>query len=262
VWRFVCKGEAKVRQGFPQAQAGMVIGLLGGSFDPAHAGHAHITREALKRFGLDRVWWLVSPGNPLKAEGPAPLATRIAQARSVIDDPRVVITGLEVLLGTRHTAALLDRLTAIYPGVRFVWLMGADNLVQFHRWDRWHSILARVPVGVMARLWHCGAPVGGGPDVPRSRSAPQGAWPAPAARLGLCHDAAGRPVVQRHPRAGRVAPIAGGARGGGPGDTGGTARPGHRLKPGAGPGPGFARFMGQRRAQPYPQVAPRPLVCP
>ena len=82
-----------MRQGFPPAEAGMVVGLLGGSFDPAHAGHAHITREALKRFGLDRVWWLVSPGNPLKAEGPAPLATRLAQARSVINDPRVVITG-------------------------------------------------------------------------------------------------------------------------------------------------------------------------
>ena len=140
-----------MRQGFPIAMPGMVIGLLGGSFDPAHAGHAHITHQALMRFGLDRVWWLVSPGNPLKAEGPAPLAARIAQARSVIGDPRVVITGLEARLGTRHTAALLDRLTALYPGVRFVWLMGADNLVQFHRWDRWHSILARVPVGVLAR---------------------------------------------------------------------------------------------------------------
>ena len=129
----------------------MVVGLLGGSFDPAHAGHAHITREALKRFGLDRVWWLVSPGNPLKAEGPAPLATRIAQARSVIDDPRVVITGLEVLLGTRHTAALLDRLTALYPGVHFVWLMGADNLVQFHRWKDWRAIAREMPIAVIAR---------------------------------------------------------------------------------------------------------------
>jgi nicotinate-nucleotide adenylyltransferase len=129
----------------------MVIGLLGGSFDPAHAGHAHITREALKRFGLDRVWWLVSPGNPLKAHGPAPIAARLAQARAVMHDPRVVITGLEARLGTRHTAATLDRLQALYPGVRFVWLMGADNLVQFHRWDRWQNILARVPVGVLAR---------------------------------------------------------------------------------------------------------------
>jgi nicotinate-nucleotide adenylyltransferase len=151
VWRFVCKWEATVRQGFPQAEAGMVIGLLGGSFDPAHAGHAHITREALKRFGLDRVWWLVSPGNPLKAEGPAPMATRIAQARSVIDDPRVVITGLEVRLGTRHTAALLDRLTALYPGVHFVWLMGADNLGQIHRWQNWRRIFHAMVIAVFAR---------------------------------------------------------------------------------------------------------------
>lgn len=140
-----------MRQGFPPAEAGMVVGLLGGSFDPAHAGHAHITREALKRFGLDRVWWLVSPGNPLKAEGPAPLDLRLAQARAVMDDPRVVVTDLESRLGTRATADTLDRLTALYPGVRFVWLMGADNLAQFHRWDRWQSILARVPVGVLAR---------------------------------------------------------------------------------------------------------------
>ena len=129
----------------------MVVGLLGGSFDPAHAGHAHITREALKRFHLDRVWWLVSPGNPLKTEGPAPIDLRLAQARAVMDDPRVVVTDLESRLGTRATADTLDRLTALYPGVRFVWLMGADNLAQFHRWDRWQSILARVPVGVLAR---------------------------------------------------------------------------------------------------------------
>ena len=140
-----------MRQGFPPAEAGMVVGLLGGSFDPAHAGHAHITREALKRFHLDRVWWLVSPGNPLKTEGPAPIDLRLAQARAVMDDPRVVVTDLESRLGTRATADTLDRLTALYPGVRFVWLMGADNLAQFHRWDRWQSILARVPVGVLAR---------------------------------------------------------------------------------------------------------------
>jgi nicotinate-nucleotide adenylyltransferase len=129
----------------------MVVGLLGGSFDPAHAGHAHITREAIKRFRLDRVWWLISPGNPLKPHGPAPLAHRMARARAVMADPRVIITDLEARLGTRATADTLDRLVALYPGVRFVWLMGADNLVQFHRWDRWRSILARVPVGVLAR---------------------------------------------------------------------------------------------------------------
>lgn len=129
----------------------MVIGLLGGSFDPAHAGHAHITREAIKRMGLDRVWWLVTPGNPLKARGPAPLADRLARARAVMDDPRVRVTDLERRLGTRYTAETLERLQAIYPGVRFVWLMGADNLAQFHRWERWADILRMVPVGVLAR---------------------------------------------------------------------------------------------------------------
>ena len=140
-----------MRQGFPQAQKGMVIGLLGGSFDPAHAGHVHITREAIKRMGLDRVWWLVSPGNPLKARGPAPLDQRMAQARALMQHPKVVVTDLETRLGTRYTAETLERLQAIYPGVRFVWLMGADNLVQFHRWERWRDILRMVPVGVMAR---------------------------------------------------------------------------------------------------------------
>jgi len=140
-----------MKQGFPIASKGMVIGLLGGSFDPAHAGHVHITHEALKRFRLDRVWWLVSPGNSLKPVGPAPLAARLAQARAVMQHPRVVVTDIEVQLGTRHTAATLARLRALYPGVRFVWLMGADNLTQFHRWDRWKNIMATVPVGVLAR---------------------------------------------------------------------------------------------------------------
>ena len=138
-------------QGFPVAVRGMVIGLLGGSFDPAHAGHAHITREALKRFRLDRVWWLVSPGNPLKPLGPAPLPARLARARAVMTHPRVTVTDIEARLGTRYTAQTLARLRALYPGVRFVWLMGADNLAQFHRWDRWQSIMATVPVGVLAR---------------------------------------------------------------------------------------------------------------
>jgi nicotinate-nucleotide adenylyltransferase len=140
-----------VRQGFPQARAGMAVGLLGGSFDPAHGGHAHITREAIKRFGLDAVWWLVSPGNPLKARGPAPMAERLARAEHVMAHPRVTITDLESRLGTRFTAETLERLVAIYPGVHFVWLMGADNLAQFHRWDRWRHILHLVPVGVLAR---------------------------------------------------------------------------------------------------------------
>jgi nicotinate-nucleotide adenylyltransferase len=140
-----------MRQGFPIVTKGMVIGLLGGSFDPAHDGHAHLTREAIKRFGLDRVWWLVSPGNPLKARQPAPMADRLAQARVVMDDPRVVITDIEARLGTRYTAATLEALIARYPGVQFVWLMGADNLLQFDQWDRWQDIMRMVPVGVLAR---------------------------------------------------------------------------------------------------------------
>ncbi|WP_052513063.1 nicotinate-nucleotide adenylyltransferase [Paracoccus sanguinis] len=135
----------------PRASAGQRIGLLGGSFDPPHAGHLHITEMALRRFRLDRVWWLVSPGNPLKAHGPAPLAERIAAARALADDPRIVVTGLEARLGTRRTADTLAAMQALWPGVRFVWLMGSDNLVQFARWDRWQGIAARVPIGVIAR---------------------------------------------------------------------------------------------------------------
>lgn len=140
-----------MRTGFPIATRGMVVGLLGGSFDPAHEGHVHITREALKRMGLDQVWWLVTPGNPLKARQPAPLRDRMARARAVMRDPRVKITALEAELRTRATADTIDRLKALYPGVTFVWLMGADNLVQFHRWGRWRDILRSVAVGVLAR---------------------------------------------------------------------------------------------------------------
>jgi nicotinate-nucleotide adenylyltransferase len=135
----------------PQAWPGARIGLLGGSFDPAHEGHAHITREALKRFGLDQVWWLVSPGNPLKAHGPAPLEARLGRAREVMRHPRVTVTDIEARLGTRYTAETLEALFQLYPGVRFTWLMGADNLADFHRWQRWAEIMAWLPVGVIAR---------------------------------------------------------------------------------------------------------------
>lgn len=140
-----------MRYQLPYAAPGQVIGLLGGSFDPAHAGHVHITREAMKRFGLDRVWWLVSPGNPLKVRGPAPLDRRMARARRVMQHPRVEITDIEARLGTRYTAQTLARLRALYPQVRFVWLMGADNLAQIHLWQDWRTIMESVPVGVVAR---------------------------------------------------------------------------------------------------------------
>lgn len=140
-----------MQQGFPIAKAGQVVGLLGGSFDPAHEGHVHITRTALKRFGLDRVWWLVSPANPLKKRGPAPLSDRMAKARQVMQHPRVEVTDIESRLGTRYTAETIAALQARYPAVRFVWLMGADNLAQFHRWQDWQWIMENVPVGVLAR---------------------------------------------------------------------------------------------------------------
>jgi nicotinate-nucleotide adenylyltransferase len=140
-----------VTQGFPVAKARQVVGLLGGSFDPAHEGHVHITRTALKRFGLDRVWWLVSPANPLKKRGPALLSDRMARARQVMQHPRVEVTDIESRLGTRYTAETVAALQARYPAVRFVWLMGADNLAQFHRWQDWRWIMDNVPVGVLAR---------------------------------------------------------------------------------------------------------------
>ncbi len=136
---------------FPVARAGQTIGLLGGSFDPPHEGHVHITKAALTRFGLGHVWWLVSPGNPLKLEGPAPLAERMTAARTIMQHPRVCVTDIEASLNTRFTAETLASLRRHYPGVRFVWLMGADNLAQFDRWQNWRWIMETVPIGVMAR---------------------------------------------------------------------------------------------------------------
>jgi len=130
---------------------GQRIGLLGGSFDPPHGGHVHITRWALRNLRLDRVWWLVSPGNPLKPRGPAAIGRRLAACRALIRHPRVTVTDIERHLATRYTADTLARLSAHYPGVHFVWLMGSDSLAGFHRWRRWDWIMANYPVGVLAR---------------------------------------------------------------------------------------------------------------
>lgn len=140
-----------MRTGFPLARPGQRIGILGGSFDPAHDGHLLISRVALRRLDLDRVWWLVSPGNPLKTRGPAPLDGRLAAARAMLHDPRIIATDIEARLGLRKTADTLAALASLYPGVRFVWLMGSDNMVQFHHWDRWRQIADQVPLAVMAR---------------------------------------------------------------------------------------------------------------
>lgn len=154
----VCKsgsiglGERKtMRFNLPLAGPDQVIGLLGGSFDPPHAGHVHISKEALRRFGLDQVWWLVSPGNPLKAHGPAPLDQRLAACRALLSHPRLHVSDFEAQAGTRFTAQTLAALQKAVPDQRFVWLMGADNLAQLDQWQNWQEIMARVPIGVLAR---------------------------------------------------------------------------------------------------------------
>lgn len=135
----------------PPAPRGAAIGLFGGSFDPPHEGHLLATRAAMRAFGLSRAWWLVSPGNPLKARGPAPMAARMDAARALARHPGIAVTDVEARLGTRHTAETLRALRARHPGVRFVWLMGADNLLQFHLWHDWREIAAHHPIGVVAR---------------------------------------------------------------------------------------------------------------
>jgi nicotinate-nucleotide adenylyltransferase len=132
---------------------GCRVALLGGSFNPAHAGHRHISLEAMKRLGLDAVWWLVSPQNPLKpVQGMAPFADRLDSARAAArHHPRIVVTGIEAELGTRFTADTLQALAAKFPRTEFVWLMGADNLAQIRHWQKWRKIFETVPVAVYDR---------------------------------------------------------------------------------------------------------------
>jgi nicotinate-nucleotide adenylyltransferase len=134
------------------------IGLLGGSFNPAHAGHRAISLAAIDALGLDEVWWLVSPGNPLKQKaGMAPLAVRLASARAMARRARIRPTAIEARLGTVYTVDTLAALVRRYPNHRFVWLMGADNLAQFHRWRDWRGIAREVPIAVIARPGYDGA---------------------------------------------------------------------------------------------------------
>ena len=128
------------------------IGLLGGSFNPAHEGHRRISLFAIEALGLDEVWWLVSPGNPLKsARGMAPLAARLASAERMARHAPIIPTAIETTLGTRFTADTLAKLVRHFPHHRFIWLMGADNLAQFHRWQRWRQIARTLPIAVIAR---------------------------------------------------------------------------------------------------------------
>lgn len=132
---------------------GARIGLLGGSFNPAHDGHLEISQLALHKLKLDAVWWLVSPQNPLKsADGMAALTDRVKQAgQMAAPEPRIMVTDIEKDLDTRYTADTLAALKMRFSEARFVWLMGADNLLQMHRWRQWSKIFHTVPVAVFAR---------------------------------------------------------------------------------------------------------------
>lgn len=130
------------------------IGLLGGSFNPAHAGHLHISTLALEKLGLDELWWLVSPQNPLKSErGMAPLKVRLARARDVAKgDARIVVSDIETKMGTRYTVDTVAELQARNSDSAFVWVIGADNLRQMHKWRGWRAIFRMVPIAVFPRI--------------------------------------------------------------------------------------------------------------
>lgn len=142
-----------LRLGF-DLKRGMRVGLFGGSFNPAHEGHAHVAETARRRMGLDRVIWLISPQNPLKSNHEtADLAERMAGARRLAHGPAMVISDAETKLGSAYTVDTIRSLKARYPGVKFVWIMGADSLASFHRWRGWTQIMREAPVAIVSRPW-------------------------------------------------------------------------------------------------------------
>jgi nicotinate-nucleotide adenylyltransferase len=143
---------ARINARPPYAAPGQIIGLLGGSFNPPHVAHRLISEVALKRLQLDKVWWIVSPGNPLKRRHEtAPLPERLKLCRDVAKNPHIVVTDFELDLPTPYTVSTLAFLKARYPLVRYVWIMGADNLAMFERWHRWREVFTMVPVVVVDR---------------------------------------------------------------------------------------------------------------
>ena len=128
----------------------MRVGLFGGSFNPPHEGHTHVARTALRQLGLDRIIWLVSPGNPLKGD-PRPLTERLAAVRRFARGPKMIVSDVEARLGTRYTVDTIEALQRRFPGVQFVWIMGSDNLASFHLWKRWRRIARIVPLAVVTR---------------------------------------------------------------------------------------------------------------
>jgi nicotinate-nucleotide adenylyltransferase len=181
------KPSQSVAQAIPLTTNGMRIGLLGGSFNPPHLAHRAISLFAIKRLKLDRVWWLVTPGNPLKDAGALrDLEARAQAARQMADDPRIDVSCLESVIGTRYTVDTITYLRRRVSGLRFVWIMGADNLAQFHRWQNWRRIAAEVPIAVIDRP----------PQSFRALAAPAA---QALARYRIPESQAGRLVDQRPP---------------------------------------------------------------
>jgi nicotinate-nucleotide adenylyltransferase len=171
----------------PLHSNGMRIGLLGGSFNPPHVAHRAISLFAIKRLKLDRVWWLVTPGNPLKDDAALHnLDERAQAARRMANDPRIDVSCLESVIGTRYTADTVEYLRRRVSGLRFVWIMGADNLAQFHRWQNWRQIASEVPIAVIDRP----------PQSFRALAAPAA---QALARYRLPENQAGRLAEQRAP---------------------------------------------------------------
>ena len=137
-------------KGLPLAFPGMRVGLFGGTFDPAHAGHAHVAETALKRMQLDRVWWMVTPQNPLKPESSA-LAKRFKSAQKAAHGSKMIVTDIEKRLGCVYTYQTLRELKRLYPGVHFFLVMGADNLANFRKWKNWREVADAVPVVIVSR---------------------------------------------------------------------------------------------------------------
>lgn len=136
----------------PYVERGMAVGLFGGSFNPPHAGHALASEIAIRRLGLQQLWWMVTPGNPLKDRRELmPLAARIDASEKLAEDPRIKVTAFEAAHQVRYTADTIELVRSRCPGVNFVWIMGADGLRDFHRWERWREIARSVPIAVIDR---------------------------------------------------------------------------------------------------------------
>jgi nicotinate-nucleotide adenylyltransferase len=147
--------QAPVEQHYltmPHVERGMAIGLFGGSFNPPHQGHLLVAETAMRKLGLDQIWWMVTPGNPLKSHRElAPLDQRISACEAMISDPRIKVTAFEATLGTAYTAETLAKIKARNPMAHFVWIMGADNLETFHHWKNWRQIAQQFPMAIVDR---------------------------------------------------------------------------------------------------------------